>query len=220
MNESINESISQTLKCQPKGQGQTAMKTSKLERAVLVLMLALGAGFVFTPAARAQADTSRFEVGADYNFVRANGPPDQCGCFSMNGGNAWAAYRLIGGFSAVAEFSGQHAGDINSTGEDLTLFSYLFGPRYTMHKSDRWMPFGQVLAGGAHSSGTFEPAISGGSGSYNSFAMIAGGGMDVGVTPRIGIRLIEADYYLTRFPNAVNTRQNNLRISAGVLIRF
>jgi hypothetical protein len=215
--------MSQTLESQLKGQGQTAMKTSKLVRAVLVSILGLGTSIAFAPVAHAQAlaaDASRLEVGVDYNFVRANGPPAECGCFSMNGGNAWAAYRLIDGFSAVAEFSGQHAGDINATGEDLTLFSYLFGPRYTLHRSDRWLPFGQVLLGGAHATGTFEPSLSGGSGSYNSFAMIAGGGLDVGVTPRIDLRLIEADYYLTRFPNGVNTRQNNLRISAGFIFRF
>ena len=138
----------------------------------------------------------------------------------MNGGNIWAAYSFSHSFSAVGEFSGQHAGNINATGEDLTLYSYLFGPRYTLRKSDRWLPFGQVLLGGAHASGTYEPSLSGGSGSYNSFSLVAGGGLDVDVTPHIGIRAMEADYYLTRFPNGVNERQNNLRISAGVVLRF
>ena len=31
------------------------------------------------------------ELGADYNYVRANAPPDGCGCFSMHGANAWFA---------------------------------------------------------------------------------------------------------------------------------
>ena len=93
----------------------------------------------------------------------------------MNGGNIWAAYSFTQSFSAVAEFSGQHASNINSTGEDLTLYSYLFGPRYTLRKSDRWLPSGQVLLGGVHASGTCQPSLSGASGSYNSFSLVAGG---------------------------------------------
>lgn len=185
---------------------------------ILLVMLGLCASSVFVPAARAQAD--KFEFGVDYNYVRANGPPGGCACFSMNGGNAWAGYHLTDAISAVGEFSAQHAGNINGSGEDLTLFSYLFGPRYTLQASDRWQPFGQVLLGGAHASGTFEPSVSGGAGSYNSFALVAGGGLDVNVARHIGIRAIEADYYLTHFPNGVNGRQNNLRISAGVVFRF
>jgi opacity protein-like surface antigen len=120
----------------------------------------------------------------------------------------------------VGEFSAQHAGDINATGEDLTLLSYLFGPKYALRMSDRWQPFGQLLVGGAHASGTFEPSESGGSGSYNAFAMVAGGGLDANLTPRFAVRAFEADYYLTLFPNGVNGHQNNLRISAGVIFRF
>jgi len=196
------------------------MNKSTLWTWVLLVIILLTAGTAWAPAARAQADRSPLEIGIDYNFVRANGPPGGCGCFSMNGGNAWAGYRLGHNFSAVAEFSGQHADNINGSGEDLTLLSYLFGPRYTVRKWDRWRPFGQVLVGGAHSSGTFEPAFAGGSGSFNAFAMTAGGGLDVEATTHLGVRLIEGDYYLTLFPNGVNARQNNLRISAGLIVRF
>jgi outer membrane immunogenic protein len=198
----------------------TPMNARKLVQAMMVLILAIAAAMAFARPARAQSSESKFEAGADYNFVRANGPPDTCACFSMNGGNGWIGYGLTNEFSVVGEFSGQHAGDINGSGEDLTLVSYLFGPKYSLRASDRWQPFGQVLVGGAHASGTFQPSLSGGSGSYNSFAMIAGGGLDAAVTPHIGLRLIEADYYLTRFPNGVNTRQNSLRISAGFIFRF
>jgi outer membrane immunogenic protein len=188
-------------------------------RLVLLMILGLAAASVWPPAVHAQDDKS-IEVGADYNFVRANAPPGGCGCFSMNGGNAWISYGLSHSFSVVGEFSAQHAGDINGSGEDLTLFSYLFGPRYTLRKSERWQPFAQLLLGGAHASGTFEPAPSGASGSYNAFSMVAGGGLDVGLTPHIAVRAAEADYYLTLFPNGVNGHQNSLRISAGFIFRF
>jgi outer membrane immunogenic protein len=196
------------------------MNMRKLFRSVVLILCGLAGMMALASRAGAQEDRSPLEVGVDYNYVRANGPPGGCSCFSMNGGNIWAAYNFSHSFSAVGEFSGQHAGNINATGEDLTLYSYLFGPRYTLRKSDRWLPFGQVLLGGAHASGTYEPSLSGGSGSYNSFSLVVGGGLDVDVTQHIGIRAIETDYYLTRFPNGVNGRQNNLRISAGLVFRF
>jgi len=46
------------------------------------------------------------------------------------------------------------------------------------------------------------------------------GGLDIGLTRHIALRVFEADYYLTRFDNGVNDHQNNLRIAAGVIIRF
>jgi peptidoglycan-associated lipoprotein len=196
------------------------MTILNLLKSVLLLMLVLCGASTLVPAAQAQAEPSQLEAGIDYNFVRANGPPGGCGCFSMNGANARASVRLAGGFSAVGEFGGEFSSDVNGTGEDLTLYSYLFGPRYTVRKWERWQPFAQLLVGGAHASGTFEPSVSGTSGSYNAFAMVAGGGLDINLTKRIGIRAVEADYYLTLFPNGVNGHQNNLRIAAGVYFRF
>ena len=194
------------------------MNMRRLSQVIVLMLIGFSASAIFAPAAKAQDE--KFEFGVDYNYVRANGPPGGCGCFSMNGGNAWAGYRLTDGVSAVGEFSAQHAGNIDGSGEDLTLFSYLFGPRYTFRKSDRWQPFGEVLLGGAHATGTFEPSFSGASGSFNSFSLVAGGGLDIHIVRHIDIRAIDADYYLTRFPNGVNGRQNNLRISAGVVFRF
>jgi hypothetical protein len=34
------------------------------------------------------------------------------------------------------------------------------------------------------------------------------------------VRLIEADYLVTTFDNGVNNHQNNLRIGAGLVVRF
>jgi hypothetical protein len=43
---------------------------------------------------------------------------------------------------------------------------------------------------------------------------------DIGLTRRLAIRAVDLDYYLTRFDNGVNQRQNNLKVSAGVIFRF
>ena len=50
--------------------------------------------------------------------------------------------------------------------------------------------------------------------------MIAGGGLDIAITRHFAVRALEADYYRTQFSNGLNDRQNNLRLSAGVIFRF
>ena len=77
-----------------------------------------------------------------------------------------------------------------------------------------------MLLGGAHASGNMAPGSSGLPGSANAFAMTAGGGLDIRLTRRIALRAFEADYYLTHFDNDVSDKQNNLRIAAGVIVRF
>ncbi len=50
--------------------------------------------------------------------------------------------------------------------------------------------------------------------------MIAGGGFDLRISRHLAIRPVEADYVLTLLPNGVNGTQNNLRLSAGVILRI
>lgn len=190
-----------------------------LIRCMTGLVLALGYCSLAVAPASAQG-APVVELGADYNYVRANAPPDGCGCFSMHGANAWFAHNFTHSVAVVAEVGSQRASDISGSSEDLTLTSYLFGPRFSWHRSEHFAPFGQVLLGGAHASGSFASDSSGFAGSSNAFALIAGGGLDIAFTRHFAIRALEADYYRTQFANGSNDRQNNLRLSAGVIFRF
>jgi outer membrane protein OmpA-like peptidoglycan-associated protein len=52
--------------------------------------------------------------------------------------------------------------------------------------------------------------------------MTAGGGLDVRVHHRLAIRIIQAEYLMTRFENlttGTNALQNNIRLSAGIVLR-
>jgi outer membrane immunogenic protein len=187
----------------------------KMRRAAFFAVM-LAVYFCLAQAAAAQ---SAFDVGGGYSYVHTNAPPGECGCFSMNGGYGWLGYHLGHGVAIVGELAVQHAGNIANTGADLTLTSFLGGPRYTSHAFGRLQPFAQVLIGGAHASGGLSPGSSG-FGSSNAFAMIAGGGLEIRLTERVALRAIEADYYYTRFNNGANDHQNNLRIGAGVVVRF
>lgn len=187
-------------------------------RNVLWWLKLVGIGALLMALAPVQTKAQSFEIGGGYSYVRANLPPDGCGCFSLNGGSGWVGIGLTHHFSLVGEVAGQHGSNIAGTSGDLALTSYLFGPRYTVHRFERVKPFGQVLFGGAHASGSEAPGTSGLPGSPNAFALTAGGGLDVSLSKHFSLRLIQADYYFTHFGNGTNDRQNNFRIGVGLVL--
>lgn len=189
----------------------------KLREWALIAGMVLG-GYLLTPGVT--AGQALFDVGGGYTYVRANVPPGGCGCFSLNGGNGWLAFNATKSIAVVGEVGVQHASNVVGTGADLTLTSYLFGPRYTVRRFERVQPFAQVLLGGARASGSLAPGSSGLAGSANAFATIVGGGLDVRLNEHFSLRAIEANYYFTKFDNGVNDRENNLRIGAGIIFRF
>lgn len=64
------------------------------------------------------------------------------------------------------------------------------------------------------------PGPSAASSTSNSFAVKAGGGLNVALSRRLALRAIEADYLSTRFPNTTNNEQNNLALGAGIVFRL
>jgi opacity protein-like surface antigen len=121
-------------------------------------------------------------------------------------------------FSVVAEAGATAASNVDSTGLDVTLSTYLAGGRYSL-RSTRFTPYVQLLLGAAHASGSLAPGQFG-LGSSSAFAMAAGGGLDLNLTHRFAFRLLQVDYLLTSLPNRANNVQNNLRFSSGVALRL
>jgi outer membrane immunogenic protein len=151
------------------------------------------------------------ELGLTYSFVHSNAPPGGCGCIDLNGGAATFAWP-VRHFALVGDVDITHAGGINGS-DSLTLSTFTAGVRYepAMHYKGL-RPFGQVLVGLGHSSGSLS--------SGNAFAANVGGGINLGLTRHFGLRLIEADYLPTTFSNSSNNHQNNFRIHSGVVLRF
>jgi peptidoglycan-associated lipoprotein len=197
---------------------------------ILALLLTIAA--VSTAQAVAQSDAQpahasnkplRAELELGYSYLRSNAPPGGCGCFNLNGGNATFAWPVKpGGFALAGDVTTTHAGAISTTGESLTLSTFTAGGRYLPKLSHSSLqPFGQALIGLAHSSGTLVQGTTPAAANAGAaFAANLGGGLDLRVNPRFSVRLIEADYLLTTFDNNSNNHQNNLRISAGVVLRF
>jgi outer membrane immunogenic protein len=161
------------------------------------------------------------EIALDYTYVHTNAPPGGCGCFSMNGGSGSYTYHFGPQFATVIEVGAVHASKIDGTGLDLTLTSYLGGPRFYYRRPHaRFVPYGQILLGAVRATGGLAPANSGGSSSSTVFGSTLGGGVEFNVSHAITLRVAQVDYFVTTFDNKADDHQNNLRISAGVAYHF
>jgi outer membrane immunogenic protein len=164
------------------------------------------------------------DAAATYHWVRTNAGPGQCGCFGLNGAGISGSWNVRGRWSVVTEVSSEFTANASSTGNSLTLTSFLAGARYQLprvprtwiHGAHRVQPFAQILVGAAHAGGG-EAGV--GDASYG-FASRIGGGIDVPVSPRFSIRVIQLDYYVTTFANATNDHQNNLMVGAGIVFHW
>lgn len=172
-----------------------------------------------------------------YSFMRVSPQTSGAGAIDLHGGSfsvSWNAHRHIG---LVADFGGYHGSKtfplllangaplaaIGPASNQLSgeIYTYMFGPRFTYRNSEnsqRATPFVQVLFGGAHASAD----ILGDSTSQNTFAMSAGGGLDVRIVDRVSWRLFQGEYLLTRFneTGAARMNQHNARISTGIVFHF
>jgi opacity protein-like surface antigen len=76
-------------------------------------------------------------------------------------------------------------------------------------------PFAQTLFGGIR---TTDGIIQ--SGSENNFAMTAGGGVDFKVSKHVSVRPVQAEYFMTKIPDGLSNRQDNLRLGTGIVFRL
>jgi opacity protein-like surface antigen len=112
-------------------------------------------------------------------------------------------------------------------------FTFLFGPRFTFRNSSKFQPFFEVNAGGMRLSLSCQNnavncniATNGNSYARTAFAMTAGGGFDIKLSPKFAIRLVQAEYLYTRFGNncnglpicSGNNSQNSFRLKSGIVI--
>jgi len=179
---------------------------------VVVCLLAF---LSLTAAATFAQDTPKLDVFVGYSYFRDNPSTSGVPSFNLHGGSASAAYNVNNWLSAVADFGGYHANNILGSGVDGTLSTYLFGPRISYRKHERFTPFAQTLFGVAHSSVSFGSTS-------NAFAASFGGGVDMKLSHRFSWRPAQVEYLLTRFPETTTSRetQNNLRVSTGLVFHF
>lgn len=198
---------------------------AQLASVLTVAVVSMCSALAYAQSAPATESAARPEIALDFTYLRSNAPPASCTCFNLYGGSgtfAWPLKLDKGQFAIVGDVTAAHAGSISSGGYSLTLSTYTAGARYLPHVGKSPLqPFGQILAGIVHSSGSL---VNGGTANVPNaaaaFATNLGGGVDISTGRHVNLRLIEADYLLTTVDNRKNNIQNNLRLSGGVVWRF
>jgi opacity protein-like surface antigen len=154
---------------------------------------------------------------------------------NLNGGGAQGAFYFKSWLALAADFQGYGSFTQcpKSSSEFIgcasgNLFTYTFGPQ-VKYRAGKFEPFAEVLLGGAHTNFyanacNINTGICGSkSPTNNAFALAIGGGIDIAVSQHFAIRLVDADYELTRFGNNFtggNNSQSNFRFQTGVQFRF
>ncbi len=206
-----------------------------MRRSVGVLIAVL----LLAVSAQAQ-DTPKAEVFAGYSFSRAEAGGGLSG-INLNGWNAAITGNVNSWFGITADFSGHYGSTLLDA--PINRHSFLFGPKLTYRGGDaKVSPFAHALFGAvrAHRGianlplGSPLPLLP--AATETAFGMALGGGVDYKVNDRVAIRLIQAEYLMTRFeeasgivciqtittpcPTTQTGTQNNLRLSFGMNFRF
>jgi outer membrane protein OmpA-like peptidoglycan-associated protein len=165
----------------------------------------------------------RFEVAGAYQYVEFN-PGDPFASFNNHGATASFTYNASRWLGLTGEFGGyrfdRNLFPVTGSNAGVTggFVSYLFGPRLNLRKFDYFVPFAELLFGGA--SGGTELV---GTTNQNAFAVAAGGGVDMVITKNLAWRVAQLDYFMTSFSGSqmgASARQNNLRAGTGFVMRF
>jgi len=185
-------------------------------------------------------DVPRFETYFGFDWIKFNPDVTDIPSFHADGGSAQFMYNFHKGIGLAL--------DVGAVSKDTFggFFTnrqahFLIGPRYGYHNHTRFTPFVEVLFGAADSSVSVDinninrvPSVLPSSSitvpsdvdvsaklslSKTSFAMMAGGGLDIRLTKRITYRLFDTDYYLCRPTSLItgeDVNRNNFRVTTGV----
>ena len=200
-----------------------------MQRTILRLILLATAICISCLGTLAQQDASKrtepeVDLAFTYSAVRSNLTTGSN--FWLQGGGAELSATVYRGFGVTAAVTGAYANNISPTGVDLTMIITTFGPRYawshklSAHRDRKLVFFGHGLIGESNGIYSVFPNPGGAQSSANSFALQVGGGADIDVSRHFAIRLLQADWFRTQFPNGTTSVQNNLRLGAGVVIRI
>ena len=164
-----------------------------------------------------------FEVFGGYSYMRSNIALSGA-AFSLNGGSASMAVYFNDRLGIVGDFGLYRQGNVAGQGFNLLFSTYQFGPRLRFSNATRATPFVHFLWGAGHGGGTLYTRSLGYGvaplGANYSFVLSAGGGVDWRVSSRISIRMMEAEYIHSEFLNFSSNRQENIRLSTGVVFNF
>jgi opacity protein-like surface antigen len=209
-----------------------------MRKSLLVVALLLALPVI----ASAQDEVPKVEIFGGYSYLRldnATGLSQQVGGVvstapldrDANGFSASFTQNINSFLGITAEFSGHFTDAVGVNGQLLDRDAYFVtaGPRLAIRRFERFTPFLHIMAGMARQD-VQNQNVSSSVGtslvnqSDSGFAFVVGGGVDLNLSSRLGIRLLQADYILTRFSNrngaSSELNQANFRASTGFVLKL
>jgi hypothetical protein len=143
------------------------------------------------------ATAQKAEIFGGYQFTHLQP------AFNASGWNV----SLTGNFKHFLGITGDFSGAYK---DNVNVHTYTVGPVLTA-RLPVVQPFVHALFGGITTSTSRGASDTG-------FAMLVGGGIDLGLRKGIGFRILQVDWLSTRVED--NTNNSNFRTSAGLVIKF
>ncbi len=169
--------------------------------------------------------TPKYEIAGMFSYVNF------CPCAFSNwnsyGGTGSFTYNVNKWVGLTGEVAGYHftrqvyvlnGTDYTPSGLSGGFQTYLFGPRVNLRKFDHFVPFVEFMVGAAHGGAQVTGDVS-----QTTFALAAGGGVDIVLLKNLSWRFVQADYLMTNFTGPLMNaegRQNNFRIGSGLVLRW
>jgi len=162
---------------------------------------------ILASVAQAQDEYPVADVSVGYSFLYVI----KGFTLAMNGGNTAVAFNLNHWFALVGDVGGYDG----STGvPGLIGQTYLAGPRFTLRRPGRLVPYAIGLLGGGHANSTNGGFL----GAKNAFAFSGGGGTDIALD-RAGRFAWRGQVDLMGFQTSGGFT-GTTRISTGIVFRF
>jgi hypothetical protein len=187
------------------------MSPTRRRATVFLLAVSIFCAFV-CPAASAQTKSRlpAIDVFGGYSYLRFEsttlGFANQS---QLNGANISIALPdLYQGLGVAVDVSGHYS-------REMEEFNFMIGPQYTYQWKGMRL-YGHGLFGKARDR-LRQPGTTQLEPSFLSYAVAFGGGVDFPLKGRFSVRAVQADYLLT---SEFNTKQNNIRLSTGLVYRF
>jgi peptidoglycan-associated lipoprotein len=184
-------------------------------RRMLILLIAVVATGALARAQTGAPKSNGVSLAITYDALGSN--ITNTNRFWMQGGAAELTGSFFHGFGATASVLGLHTAN-SGGGVPVNLVIATFGPSYHYGRR-RVGVFAHGLVGEADGFRGVYPQAGGATPSASSLAVVAGGGVDVGVSRHLAVRVVQADYVRTQLPNSLTNVQNSVRLGVGIVIR-
>jgi len=179
--------------------------------------LMLGVFLIALGSTAVAQDFPKAEVFGGYSYLRSAGNAN------FNGWHGQLAFNMNRWFGLAADFSGHYqTGSEEVNRVRASNHAFLFGPQVT-DRVGKISGFAHALFGGTMVDKGFLLIAGGIPEDTTSFTMAFGGGIDVGVSDAIAVRVFQVDYVRMRVESPITgdaKGANNFRVSVGVVFKI